>query len=373
MASKLSWLAMAPSDGENRDLDMIGTFSEPVDPPSVFRWAIFDADMALAIFVIMALATLVWASGGAFQWARGPAIVCCGVMAGLVLLSMLRHLPAALTTRADASRLLWTRAGATARDWAPVMILIWAFQSLETYTAVVRKSSVEGALYRLDMDWLGVEPTVWVGHLFHPLLTDWMALTYSLYLVAPLALAGILAWHGRREDFREMSSALILQLGVGFFVCLCLPAGPPRFFAPLQSAFTPPRLHSFLGIYEIQQRLFDLADPVRARSSFPSLHCSLAVFTFGYARRFGNLAFPRRPRLFFTIFAPIAVSQCLATVYLRHHWVPDIVMGLLSGYASGVIARRLRTRSSTPAARRSVLELPTSDCNSRAIATESRL
>ena len=310
-------------------------------------WALLDPDVALAMLVLMALSTLVWACGASFQWAPGPVVVCSGLMAGLVLFSTLRHLPTALAKPSVASSPLWVNARATARDWAPLLILIWAFQSLPTYTEVVRKSSVEGALYRLDLDVLGVEPTVWVGHLFHPLLTDWMALAYSLYLAGPLILAWVLAWHGRREDFREMSSAFILQLGVGFFVCLCLPAGPPRLFGPLQNAFTPPCLHSFLGIYELQQRLFDLTDPLRSRSSFPSLHCSLAVYTFAYARRFGGLVFPRRPRLLFTIFAPLAVSQCLATVYLRHHWGADIVMGLLLGYVTNAVARLLRTNGST--------------------------
>jgi membrane-associated phospholipid phosphatase len=72
----------------------------------------------------------------------------------------------------------------------------------------------------------------------------------------------------------------------------------------------------------------------------------LAVFTFAYARRFGGLVFPRIPRLFFCIFAPIAVSQCLATIYLRHHWGLDIVLGLLLGYLSNIVAGRLRATSS---------------------------
>ena len=353
-------------------------FSEPAIQSSTVEARthlreLFDADMALAILVLMTLFTLVWACGGTFHWVPGHVVVCCGVMSGLLLLSTLRCLPTALSSPSQASGLLWANARATARDWTPVMVMIWAFQSLETYTEVVHKSGVEGALYRLVMDLLGLEPTVWIGHLFHPLLADWMSLAYSLYFAGPLILAGVLAWRGRREDFREMSSALILQLGIGFSVCLCLPAGPPRFFAPLQSAFTPPRLHSLLGIYEVQQRLFDLADPLRSRSSFPSLHCSLAVFTFGYARRFGNLVFPRMPRLFFTIFAPIAISQCLATVYLRHHWGADIAMGLLLGYLTIAIARWLRTKSSRPVTNQMILEFPASNGSGRAIVVEPHL
>ena len=129
----------------------------------------------------------------------------------------------------------------------------------------------------------------------------------------------------RRENFREMSTAVVVQLGIGFVLCLCFPAGPPRYYEPFQhGVFTPPHLHSFLGIFELQQGAFDSADPIRTRSAFPSLHCSLAFLTLMYAHRFGSGVFPRRPRLYFWICLPLVISLWLSTIYLRHHWVPDI-------------------------------------------------
>ena len=85
------------------------------------------------------------------------------------------------------------------------------------------------------------------------------------------------------------------------------------------------------GLISILRQAFDSADPVRTRSAFPSLHCSLALLTLIYSYRFSDAVFPRFPRLWFRIVLPFVVSLWISTVYLRHHWVVDIFAGLALG------------------------------------------
>jgi membrane-associated phospholipid phosphatase len=61
-----------------------------------------------------------------------------------------------------------------------------------------------------------------------------------------------------------------------------------------------------------------------------------------YARRFGSGVFPRRPRLYFWICLPLVISLWLSTIYLRHHWIPDILAGLVLGFVANLIAPWLR-------------------------------
>ena len=69
---------------------------------------------------------------------------------------------------------------------------------------------------------------------------------------------------------------MILQMGIGFVLFLLFPAGPPRFYPPLVERRLPPaHLRSLTGLYEMQQSVFDAVDPLRVRSAFPSLHCSM--------------------------------------------------------------------------------------------------
>jgi hypothetical protein len=308
--------------------------------------AALGADMALLLAFLIALAALVAAYGANFVWTEGPIVIAGCVGLGLVGVSLAHRLPAVVARRPGAWAAFKASARGIVRDWGPFTLLMWAFESLETYTGVIRKVAIDDQLYRMDLQIFGVEPTVWAGKVFHPLLTDWMSFAYGAYFVMPMILASALSMRGRRQDFREMSSAVVLQMGIGFVLFLLFPAGPPRYYAPLlNGGFDPPQLHSFFGLYEFQQGVFDTADPVRTRSAFPSLHCSLALLTLFYAHRFGDAVFGRRhPRLFFRLCFPIVVSLWLSTIYLRHHWIPDIAAGLVLGWMANRLAPVLRRR-----------------------------
>jgi membrane-associated phospholipid phosphatase len=172
-----------------------------------------------------------------------------------------------------------------------------------------------------------------------------MSIAYGSYFLMPLVLAVAVHLRGRRDDFVQMSSGIVLQMGLAFLLFLVFPAGPPRYYGPLvHGGFEPAQLHSWLGTYELQQRAFDAADPVRTRSAFPSLHCSLALFTLFAAFRHGDAVFPRWPRLYFWACAPVVVMLWLSTIYLRHHWIPDCAAGILLALLADVAARWLHDR-----------------------------
>lgn len=313
-------------------------------PNAVLRAAILlGPDLGLAIVFLVALAALVAEFGASFVWAKGPVLWAGGILLSLMVVAFVRRLPALVRGAPGAWRDFRAAARRVLRDWAPFTIIMWAFESMETYTGVIRKTGIDTTLYRMDLRLFGVEPTVWAGRLYHPLVTDWMSLAYGLYFVLPMVVAVALSLRGRRDDLRELSTAVILQLGIGFVLFLVFPAGPPRFYPPLsRGGFSPAHLHSLTGLYEMQQSAFDTVDPLRVRSAFPSLHCSIAMLTLFYSWRFGDALFPGRRRLYFWICLPLVVSLWLSTIYLRHHWVPDIAAGVLLGLASSLLAPWLR-------------------------------
>jgi len=202
------------------------------------------------------------------------------------------------------------------------------FDNLENYTGLVRKTTIDATLYHLDLAIFGVEPSVWMRRFYHPLVTDWMASAYAIFLVTPMFLAIVLSLRGRRDDFREMALAVMLQMWLAFFIFICLPAGPPRYFAPLRDGVFREHLPSLFGFNDRLQATWDTYSPLLVRASFPSLHCAYGMLTLIYAWRFGDGVLARPRRLFFCIVLPLELSLFVATVYLRHHWIPDCVAGM---------------------------------------------
>jgi membrane-associated phospholipid phosphatase len=302
-------------------------------------------DFGLVVAFTAALAILVAAYGGSYRWREGPILISAGIAVALVLARFAWRAPSIVLGRPGARAEFRRAAIAILTDWGPVILIMWLFQSLETYTGVIRTTSIDEHLYRADLWLFGVEPTVWLSAYAKPLLTDIMALAYGQYFITPMVLATMLSLRGRRADFREMATAVVLQMGIGFVLFLVFPAGPPRYYEPLvNGVFDPPVLQSYFGLFELQQGAFDSADPVRTRSAFPSLHCSLALVTLLYSHRFSDAVWPRRPRLWFRIVVVLVVLMAISTVYLRHHWVVDIFAGLAVGALASWLAPILRRR-----------------------------
>ncbi len=313
-------------------------------PTRALAW--IGPDFGLVIAFTATLLVLLAIYGGTFRWKEGPILISAGIGAGLIAMRVAwRALRRELRT-GDVTRI----AREVLVDWGPVILIMWLFQNLETYTGIIRTTTIDDSLYRADVALFGVEPSVWLSAHSTPLLTDYMALAYGLYFITPMVLATALSVRKRRADFKLVSTAVILQLGLGFLLFLCFPAGPPRYYEPLvHGGFQPAQLHSYFGLFELQQGAFDSADPLRMRSAFPSLHCSLALITLYYSRRYSDAVFPRHPELWGRIVTVLVVSLWISVIYLRHHWAVDIAAGLALGGTAIALAPGLRRHWPAPA------------------------
>jgi hypothetical protein len=163
-------------------------------------------DFGLVVAFTAALAVLVLAYGGSYKWQEGPILISAGIAVILVLARFVWRAPSIVMNRPGARAEFGRAAVGILRDWGPVILIMWLFQSLETYTGVIRKTSIDEYLYHADLALFGVEPTVWLSKHSTPLLTDYMALAYGSYFIVPMVLATMLSLRGRREDFREMTT-----------------------------------------------------------------------------------------------------------------------------------------------------------------------
>jgi membrane-associated phospholipid phosphatase len=172
-----------------------------------------------------------------------------------------------------------------------------------------------------------------------------MAFAYALYFVFPLVLCVLLYAQRRQEDFRQVVMAIVLVFYVGFAGYILFPAVGPRIYIPLHhpERYTIP-LHGALGFYDWSAAMWDRLQRVSS-DAFPSLHTACSATALYFAFRFGDVLRPRW--LLGVIFAPLVVSLWISTVYLRQHWVIDVIAGLgltaaccwLSGKVRSLFAR----------------------------------
>jgi membrane-associated phospholipid phosphatase len=124
--------------------------------------------------------------------------------------------------------------------------------------------------------------------------------------------------------------AVLVCFYLGYFLYVIFPAAPPRLvfvYDFTRSLEGYPRIFSNLSA-----RAFTLL-PVDSRAAFPSLHAAVSLVALIQAWRYA--------RRWFVVLLPFAVGLWISTIYLRHHFVVDLIAGWALGPVAVAVAPRL--------------------------------
>jgi membrane-associated phospholipid phosphatase len=174
---------------------------------------------------------------------------------------------------------------------------------------------------------LGRDPSKLCERILWAPLSEWLSGCYVFYgPLYPLVLGSLFAKRDR-APFREAAFALSLVLAVGYVGYAMVPAVGPLFVEKFDRS---------IDLYYTGWIKAQLMDRTRVpRDCFPSLHTAASLTLLWECRR-------HLPRLAWVL-APIVLSIPLACVYLRYHYVIDIVAGLALFVAVAVWTSRSRT------------------------------
>jgi membrane-associated phospholipid phosphatase len=204
----------------------------------------------------------------------------------------------------------------------------------------INPESVDLTLYNLDLMLFGAEPAVlWEGHVTGP-LTEWFSLAYiGYFLLLSSFVLPILFWAGARPLAAEFGLAAICIFTLGHLTYTLVPGFGP--FRGLSEVFQGPLPSGYW--YDLQQRIVAVGGA--QKDIFPSIHTAVPTFLTGFAFRHRNM----RPfRWVWPIVAFFAVNIVIATLYLRWHYLIDVVAGL----AYGSLGLAIRSVSSWETERR---------------------
>lgn len=206
------------------------------------------------------------------------------------------------------------------RRWAPYAGILPIFQSLGYITQYLRPD-LDSQLIRIDYALFGVHPTVWLERVTAPWMVDVLALAYSSYYFLPVVLGLFLHFDRKHHELEH----LLLAVTIGFFMSylgyLLVPAIGPRF--TLTGHQTGPVQGLYWGNWILD---FLTANEFNKRDCFPSGHTGITLIVIYYA-------YVHHKKLF-AFMLPVAVLLIMATVFLRLHYVIDVI----SGFALAALA-----------------------------------
>ncbi|HLW99012.1 MAG TPA: phosphatase PAP2 family protein [Candidatus Acidoferrales bacterium] len=282
---------------------------------------------------------------GAFEWV---ALSYLG-LSGLLMILFCKHLP-------RAGRLLAIHSGFTAavvglvtfvrqstakfvkrnsfvgflhgaRDWYPQAVFLFCFEELGALSHMLHRGWCDAWFLAFDRSLLGVYPTVWLGQFARPALTETMQIAYLSYFFYLTILCIFLYCFGpdspsvetsRLRAFWAVMTSSMAAYAIGYVISILLPAESP-YFSLAALHVTP--LHG--GPFTRLSDLIEHFGRVHG-GAFPSEHVAGSLVALLGAWRYR--------RHLFWIFLPFFTCMCVSTVYVRNHYIADVLGGLLVGW-----------------------------------------
>lgn len=199
------------------------------------------------------------------------------------------------------------------------IILIGGFVYFEHHHLVplVNPRDIDELLINIDRYlFMGNDPTVLLESFTLPILTEFLEIAYVSYYLLPTAFMLLLYFKGKRLEFHASTAMILLSLYICYLGYYAFPAIGPRFTLdhlqsmPLSGLFTYDYIRTM--ILEVSGVTRDCCP-----SGHTFVSMTTALLAYRYLKPFFKTAF---------VWASLIV---VSTVYLRYHYVIDVIAGLI--------------------------------------------
>jgi membrane-associated phospholipid phosphatase len=211
------------------------------------------------------------------------------------------------------------------RHWYPHIFFLFCFEEIGRLVHLVNPGWEDAKLIAFDRWLTGVNPSLWLERFAHPALTEFMEFSYFTYFVYLLILGGVLYY---RRDFKDYWAVMTYSAAgyvFGYIISMLFPVQSPWFTLAGQwhSELTGGPFTALINMIEKYGRVHGAA--------FPSQHVAGAMAALWGAWR--------HRRCLFWIFLPFVACMCISTVYVRNHYVADVLGGMVTGTLGYFVGR----------------------------------
>jgi len=227
------------------------------------------------------------------------------------------------------------------RDWAPFVLLLTIYENLIWLVARVNPRLWDASLQRLDDLLLFGHSTFWLERFVTAGRTEWFSFFYNVLFIYPILVGGLVYLLRRFAAYRQWVLTFSLAGYMGFVGYLAVPVIGPAYtydkvyrsdlsgrpinrdldLVDAAAADEAPGEAPAMAFYALARRLNQPSHYGNQvpRNCFPSLHTAWGLIILAFC-------FQRLRPLFWIVLLPV-LNLIVATVYLRFHYVVDLLAG----------------------------------------------
>lgn len=229
------------------------------------------------------------------------------------------------------------------RHWYPHLFFLFCFEEMGKLVHLANPGWEDAKLIAFDRWLTGVNPSLWLEQFTHPALTEFMQFAYFTYFVYLLILGGILYCQRDFKTYWAVMTYSAAGYAFGYVIASLFPVQSPWFTLAGQwhGELTGGPFTALINLIQKYGRVHGAA--------FPSQHVAGATAAL--------LGAWRHRRWLFWIFLPFVACMCISTVYVRNHYVADVLGGMVTGTLGYVVGVWVMERHRAVAESRATLVL----------------
>jgi len=211
--------------------------------------------------------------------------------------------------------------------WYIAPLIIFTFKEIYFMIKPIRGQDYDYLFIQIDRWIFGTDPTVFIYQFAHPVITEILQIAYGLFYLLPLILSLFLLKFKRYLAVDYTVFAVVYGFYLSYLGYFALPGVGPRFTlhdfgltdAELPGLFFTKHLRELTHIGESIPT--GTPDPINVvqRDIFPSGHTMITLIVM-----YLSVKFRSKVRYFLV---PEGILLIISTVYLRYHYVIDLLGG----------------------------------------------
>ena len=199
--------------------------------------------------------------------------------------------------------------------WYLLLYVPFCYKQVPYLVTALNLRVADNTLAHWDLAMWKVDPVFWLSSMQNRFAVEFLQAVYTMFLPGSIALGIVLWLRTPREQFRRGTFAIALTFLVSYLGYLLLPARGPRF---MDYASHYPPLQGLWAFHYFQHALDTLEGA--QYDCFPSGHVAVVLVGCWLARGISS-------RVLYA-FAAFAACITFSTVYLRYHYVIDVIIGM---------------------------------------------
>ena len=222
-------------------------------------------------------------------------------------------------------------------DWYPLAMFIVLFEEVAQLSFIFRNGWQDQYLLAFENRLFPIPPTVWLGRISSPLLSEVLNVGYFSYFVLLIIVGGAFYACGNQRGFRRVMDASVIAYMICYVFFLAFPTEGPAYTLAREHAVGLREGGPFYWMVVIIQRYLGVHG-----NAFPSSHVAAGAVAVIFAWQY-------TPKLA-AVLTPLVFLLCAGAVYDRYHYVTDVVGGVaVAAVAVWIVRKReIRQRSLGP-------------------------